>query len=70
MNVHRQDCLQRGYIELIKALLWLHEKLASLDQEELGDMLRKVPSLFSMLLPFFAYVSLGAAQTRRGLSSW
>ncbi|KAG1859109.1 hypothetical protein C8R48DRAFT_605987 [Suillus tomentosus] len=37
-----QDRLQRGYVELAKALPWLHDKLACLDHEESDDMLRKV----------------------------
>ncbi|KAG1785822.1 uncharacterized protein HD556DRAFT_1313989 [Suillus plorans] len=41
-NDRRQDRLQRGYIELAKALLWLHNKLACLDHEESEDMLRKL----------------------------
>ncbi|KAG2085713.1 uncharacterized protein F5147DRAFT_659422 [Suillus discolor] len=41
-NDRRQDRLQRGYIELVKALPWLHDKLACLDHEESDDMLRKL----------------------------
>ncbi|KAG1894151.1 uncharacterized protein F5891DRAFT_985269 [Suillus fuscotomentosus] len=37
-----QDRLQRGYIELAKALSWLHDKLAGLDHEESDDMLKKL----------------------------
>lgn len=37
-----QDRIQRGYIELAKALPWIHDKLASLDHEESEDMLRKI----------------------------
>ncbi|KAG2096308.1 uncharacterized protein F5147DRAFT_778356 [Suillus discolor] len=37
-----QNRLQRGYIEFIKVLPWLHEKLSCLDHEELEDMLRKL----------------------------
>ncbi|KAG1868167.1 hypothetical protein C8R48DRAFT_599093 [Suillus tomentosus] len=37
-----QDRLQRGYIELTKALAWFHEKLASLEHEESEEMLRKL----------------------------
>lgn len=46
-NRHRQDHLQRGSIELTKALLWIHEKLASFEHEESEEMLRKVlPNCF------------------------
>ncbi|KIK31905.1 hypothetical protein CY34DRAFT_102531, partial [Suillus luteus UH-Slu-Lm8-n1] len=37
-----QDHLQRGYIELAKALPWLHDKIACLDPQELEDMFRKL----------------------------
>ncbi|KAG1775758.1 hypothetical protein EV702DRAFT_972623 [Suillus placidus] len=37
-----QDRLQRGYVELTKALPWVHEKLASLEYEESEEMLRKL----------------------------
>ncbi|KAG2124317.1 hypothetical protein BD769DRAFT_1358979 [Suillus cothurnatus] len=37
-----QDRLQRGYIELAKALSWLHNKLADLDHEDSDDMLKKL----------------------------
>ncbi|KAG1842289.1 hypothetical protein C8R48DRAFT_554365, partial [Suillus tomentosus] len=37
-----QDRLQRGYVELTKVLPWIHEKLASLDNEESEDMLKKL----------------------------
>ncbi|KAG1789117.1 uncharacterized protein HD556DRAFT_1447180 [Suillus plorans] len=37
-----QDRIQRGYIELAKALPWIHDKLASLDHEESEDMLKKI----------------------------
>ncbi|KAG1854080.1 hypothetical protein C8R48DRAFT_610164 [Suillus tomentosus] len=37
-----QDRLQHGYIELAKALPWLHDKLACLDHEESEDMLKKL----------------------------
>ncbi|KAG1819464.1 hypothetical protein DFJ58DRAFT_673314, partial [Suillus subalutaceus] len=37
-----QDRLQCGYIELAKALPWLHDKLACLDHEESEDMLKKL----------------------------
>ncbi|KAG2084491.1 uncharacterized protein F5147DRAFT_782472 [Suillus discolor] len=37
-----QNRLQCGYIEFIKVLPWLHEKLSCLDHEELEDMLRKL----------------------------
>ncbi|KAG1859856.1 hypothetical protein C8R48DRAFT_605404, partial [Suillus tomentosus] len=37
-----QDRLQRGYIKLTKVLPWIHEKLASLDNEESEDMLKKL----------------------------
>ncbi|KAG1761463.1 hypothetical protein EDD22DRAFT_954024 [Suillus occidentalis] len=37
-----QDHLQHGYIELAKALPWLHEKIACLDPEESEDMFRKL----------------------------
>jgi hypothetical protein len=47
---NRQDRLQRGYVELAKALPWLHDKLACLDHEESDDMLRKVfPNVFITL---------------------
>ncbi|KAG2089425.1 hypothetical protein BD769DRAFT_1372058, partial [Suillus cothurnatus] len=41
-TTQEQDCLQRGYIELAKALPWFHDKLASLDHEELEHMLRQL----------------------------
>lgn len=41
-KVNRQDRLQRGYIELAKALSWVHDKLAGFNDEESADMLRKV----------------------------
>ncbi|KAG1880607.1 hypothetical protein C8R48DRAFT_588307 [Suillus tomentosus] len=37
-----QDRLQCGYIELTKALPWIHEKLASFEHEESEEMLRKL----------------------------
>ncbi|KAG1797128.1 uncharacterized protein HD556DRAFT_1441286 [Suillus plorans] len=37
-----QDRLQRSYVELVKALPWIHDKIASLDDEESEDMLRKL----------------------------
>ncbi|KAG2096362.1 uncharacterized protein F5147DRAFT_584102 [Suillus discolor] len=37
-----QNRLQRGYIEFVKILPWVHEKLSSLDHEESEDMLRKL----------------------------
>ncbi|KAG1901200.1 uncharacterized protein F5891DRAFT_1187896 [Suillus fuscotomentosus] len=37
-----QDRLQRGYIELTKALPWVHEKLANLDHDDSEDMRRKL----------------------------
>ncbi|KAG1811110.1 uncharacterized protein BJ212DRAFT_1483785 [Suillus subaureus] len=37
-----QDRLQHGYVELMKVLLWFHEKLASIDHEESEDMLKKL----------------------------
>ncbi|KAG2089536.1 hypothetical protein BD769DRAFT_1372030 [Suillus cothurnatus] len=40
--MHRQDRLQRSYIELVKALPWIHDKIASLDDDESEDMLRKL----------------------------
>ncbi|KAG0696536.1 hypothetical protein DFH29DRAFT_879307 [Suillus ampliporus] len=39
---NRQNRLQRGYIEFVKILPWIDEKLSSLDHEELEDMLRKL----------------------------
>jgi hypothetical protein len=41
---YRQDRLQRSYVELVKALPWIHDKIASLDDEDSEDMLRKVCS--------------------------
>ncbi|KAG2740047.1 hypothetical protein P692DRAFT_20881304 [Suillus brevipes Sb2] len=37
-----QNRLQRGYVELVKILPWIHDKVANLDSEELEDMLRKL----------------------------
>ncbi|KAG1875953.1 hypothetical protein C8R48DRAFT_591541 [Suillus tomentosus] len=37
-----QNRLQRSYVELVKALPWIHDKIASLDDEESEDMLRKL----------------------------
>ncbi|KAG1898547.1 uncharacterized protein F5891DRAFT_1190619 [Suillus fuscotomentosus] len=37
-----QNCLQRGYIELAKALPWFHDKLAKFDHEESEEMLKKL----------------------------
>ncbi|KAG1901244.1 uncharacterized protein F5891DRAFT_1187947 [Suillus fuscotomentosus] len=37
-----QDRLQRSYVELVKALPWIHDKIASLDDEESEDMLKKL----------------------------
>ncbi|KAG1734373.1 uncharacterized protein EDB91DRAFT_1084038 [Suillus paluster] len=37
-----QDHLQHGYIELTKALPWVHDKLACLDHEDTEDMLRQL----------------------------
>ncbi|KAG2123040.1 hypothetical protein BD769DRAFT_1359952 [Suillus cothurnatus] len=37
-----QDRLQRGYIELTKALPWFHDKLSNLDHEESEEMLKKL----------------------------
>ncbi|KAG2060725.1 hypothetical protein BDR06DRAFT_1002594 [Suillus hirtellus] len=37
-----QDRLQRSYVELVKALPWIHDKIASLDNEESEDMLKKL----------------------------
>ncbi|KAG1779364.1 hypothetical protein EV702DRAFT_1195327 [Suillus placidus] len=37
-----QDRLQCGYIELAKALSWVHDKLAGFDHEKTEDMLRKL----------------------------
>ncbi|KAG2124770.1 hypothetical protein BD769DRAFT_1669277 [Suillus cothurnatus] len=39
---NRQNRLQCGYIELIKVLLWVYEKLSNLDHEESEDMLKKL----------------------------
>ncbi|KAG2089832.1 hypothetical protein BD769DRAFT_1679833 [Suillus cothurnatus] len=41
-TTQEQDRLQRGYIELAKALPWFHDKLASLDHEESEHMLRQL----------------------------
>ncbi|KAG0693695.1 hypothetical protein DFH29DRAFT_816077 [Suillus ampliporus] len=37
-----QDRLQRSYVELVKVLPWIHDKIASVDNEESEDMLRKL----------------------------
>ncbi|KAG1840743.1 hypothetical protein F4604DRAFT_1939926 [Suillus subluteus] len=37
-----QNCLQHGYIEFVKVLLWIHKRLSSLDHNESEDMLRKL----------------------------
>ncbi|KAG2120017.1 hypothetical protein DEU56DRAFT_760922 [Suillus clintonianus] len=37
-----QKRLQRGYIEFVKVLPWVHEKLSKFDNEELDDMLKKL----------------------------
>ncbi|KAG1774472.1 hypothetical protein EV702DRAFT_974730 [Suillus placidus] len=37
-----QDRLQRGYIELSRALPWLHGKLGNLEHEDCEDMLKKL----------------------------
>ncbi|KAG1730492.1 hypothetical protein EDD22DRAFT_788685 [Suillus occidentalis] len=37
-----QDRLQRSYVELVKVLPWIHNKIASIDDKESEDMLRKV----------------------------
>jgi len=66
-EVNRQDRLQRGYIELAKALSWLHNKLADLDHEDSDDMLKKVFNNIVTHLAHFAHFNL--AQARRGLSS-
>jgi hypothetical protein len=63
----RQDRLQRGYIELTKALPWFHDKLSNLDHEESEEMLKKVfPSIFSSQFS----LTFNVAQAGRGLSPW
>ncbi|KAG2351937.1 hypothetical protein BDR07DRAFT_1385074 [Suillus spraguei] len=37
-----QDHVQRSYIELVKALPWVHDKLAKFDHKECEDMLRQL----------------------------
>ncbi|KAG2747685.1 hypothetical protein P692DRAFT_20737382 [Suillus brevipes Sb2] len=39
---NRENRLQRGYIEFVKILPWVHEKLTGLGLEETEDMLRKL----------------------------
>lgn len=63
---NRQNRLQRGYVELVKILPWIHDKLASLDSEELEDMLRKV--FLNLSLSYFLSI-FHLAQAGRGLSS-
>ncbi|KAG2752983.1 hypothetical protein P692DRAFT_20724342 [Suillus brevipes Sb2] len=41
-NTPEQDRLQRGYIALVRALPWLHEKITELDIDETEDMLKKL----------------------------
>ncbi|KAG2113362.1 hypothetical protein BD769DRAFT_1364158 [Suillus cothurnatus] len=40
--VVRQNRMQRGYIELMRTLPWLHEKLGEFEHEESEEMLRKL----------------------------
>ncbi|KAG1819313.1 uncharacterized protein BJ212DRAFT_1298528 [Suillus subaureus] len=41
-NTLTQDRLQRGYIALMQALPWLHDKLTHLDIDDAEDMLKKL----------------------------
>ncbi|KAG1744323.1 hypothetical protein EDD22DRAFT_850241 [Suillus occidentalis] len=41
-SMQEQDILQAGYLELARALPWLHAKLGDLDHEECEDMLKKL----------------------------
>jgi hypothetical protein len=42
-----QDHLQQGYIALVQALPWLHDKLTHLDINDAEDMLKKVSIISS-----------------------